>query len=241
MRLDSFERIFVALDTPDLEVAEHLVELLNGCVGGVKVGKEFFTSQGPRGVQSIVGKGLPVFLDLKFHDIPNTIVGAVKAAVDLGPKILNVHASGGKMMMQKALEASSERSQLLGVERPLILGVTVLTSMTSEELGEIGVNATPGDQVRRLSNLCRESGLDGVVCSPAEIKAVRETCGEDFIILTPGIRPQWSVPDDQKRILSPLEAITNGADYLVIGRPITSSTNPVAAVKRILSELDNDC
>ena len=231
------ERIFVGIDTAEIEKAQRLAKLLTGTVGGVKIGKEFFTAQGPDGVRLAVG-GAPLFLDLKFHDIPNTVAGAVRAAVRLRPKILNVHAAGGRAMMAAAVEAARETAEELNIERPKVIGVTVLTSLDSDDLEEIGQKGPPAAQAERLARLAQESGLDGVVCSPREIAGLRQACGADFLLVVPGIRPSWSAAGDQKRIMTPAEAVAAGADVLVIGRPITGADDPLAAARRIGAELD---
>jgi len=228
------DRIFVALDTTDVAAAKALAGQLKGLVGGVKLGKEFFTANGPQGVAAVGAVGMPVFLDLKFHDIPNTVAGAIRAANPLSPKFVNVHAGGGAKMMAKAAEAAAEK----GVGRSLVLGVTVLTSMGEEDLHGVGVQGPVLDQVVRLAKLAKESGLDGVVCSAKEIAAIREACGPDFILMVPGIRPAWAATDDQKRIMTPKDAVAAGADCLVIGRPITKADNPVEAVQKIAEELE---
>lgn len=231
------ERIYVALDTPDIDKAVAWAGDLKGLVGGMKVGKEFFTAQGPAGVRRIAEVGMPVFLDLKFHDIPNTVAGAVRAAIPLELKILNVHASGGRTMMETAMNTATDEAAKLGVARPLVLAVTVLTSMDQSDLAEIGIDAAPIDQVKRLARLTQDSGLDGVVCSAAEIEALRAECGPDFKLLTPGIRPAWSVAGDQKRVVTPADAVKRGSDFLVIGRPITGADDPADAARRIADEL----
>lgn len=231
------DRIYVALDTPSIEKAETWAVALKGLVGGMKVGKEFFTAQGPAGVRRISELGMPVFLDLKFHDIPNTVAGAVRSAIPLGLKILNVHASGGRTMMETAINTAQEEAENQGIERPLLLAVTVLTSMDRSDLAGIGVDAEPIDQVKRLARLTQDSGLDGVVCSAAEIEVLRAECGPDFKLLTPGIRPAWSVAGDQKRVVTPADAVKRGSDFLVIGRPITGADDPADAAKRIADEL----
>ncbi len=231
------DRIFVALDTPDIEKAETWAGVLKGLVGGMKVGKEFFTAQGPAGVRRISELGMPVFLDLKFHDIPNTVAGAMRSAIPLGLKILNVHASGGKTMMETAINTAKEEAANQGVDRPLVFAVTVLTSMDRSDLAGIGVDAEPIDQVKRLARLTQDSGLDGVVCSAAEIEALRAESGPDFKLLTPGIRPAWSVAGDQKRVVTPADAVKRGSDFMVIGRPITGADDPAEAAKRITDEL----
>ena len=227
------ERTFVALDTTDLEAAVDLAGRLQGHVGGIKLGKEFFTALGPEGVRRITELGMPVFLDLKFHDIPNTVAGAVRAALGLTPAIVNVHASGGAEMMQAAAAAAAEA----GDSRPMLLGVTVLTSMHKADMHAIGVTGEVLDQVLRLAMLAQDSGLDGVVCSALEVEDIREHLGNDFKLVVPGIRPDWASKDDQKRIVTPSDAIKIGADYLVIGRPITGADDPVAAADRIADEI----
>lgn len=235
--LKPHERIFVGLDTPDIDKAARLAKALIGAVGGVKIGKELFTAQGPDGVRMAAG-GAPLFLDLKFHDIPNTVAGAVRAAVHLRPKILNVHASGGRAMMTAAAEAAREASEDLGVERPKVIGVTVLTSLDARDLEEVGQMGPPKAQVKRLALLAQDSGLDGVVCSAKEIEMLRKACGPDFLLVVPGIRPSWSAAGDQKRIMTPEDAIAAGADHIVIGRPITAADDPLAAARRIAADLD---
>ena len=191
MSLAPSHRIFLPLDTPDLDRALNLARDLKGLVGGVKIGKEFFTALGPQGVERITAEGMPLFLDLKFHDIPNTVAGAVRAAIRLKPVIMNVHAGGGQAMMRAAAEAAAESAAELGCARPLVLGVTVLTSLDQADLTATGITAGTLDQVRRLAALTQASGLDGVVCSGAEIAALRADCGADFKLLVPGIRPDW--------------------------------------------------
>jgi orotidine-5'-phosphate decarboxylase len=226
-------KVFVALDTTDLERAVSLASDLVGLVGGVKLGKEFFTANGPAGVRRVAAGGMPVFLDLKFHDIPNTVAGAVRAALPLKPFMLNVHASGGPAMMRAAVEAAAEA----GPERPLVIAVTVLTSLGDEDLAAMGLSVTAGDQVVRLARLAQDSGIDGVVCSAREAEALRQACGPDFRLVIPGIRPAWSAADDQKRIVTPARAVAMGADDLVIGRPITGADDPAEAARRIAAEL----
>ena len=231
------DRIFVPLDTPDLDKALTLARALVGLVGGVKIGKEFFTALGPAGVDRVTALGMPLFLDLKFHDIPNTVAGAVRSAVRLGPAILNVHAAGGRAMMAAAAKAAHDEAAALGAPRPLVLGVTVLTSLDEHDLTDIGVSGGTEAQVVRLATLARDSGLDGVVCSGEEIAPLRQALGPDVKLLVPGIRPSWAAAGDQKRILTPAEAVSRGADYLVIGRAITDAADPVAAARRIADEL----
>jgi len=231
--LHPHERTFVALDTTDLAHALELANALSGHVGGMKVGKEFFTACGPDGVRAVTDCGMPVFLDLKFHDIPNTVAGAIKASLALSPFMVNVHASGGETMMRAAAGSAEEA----GEDRPLVLGVTVLTSMDESDLLGIGVESSVPDQVMRLASLAQFSGLDGVVCSAREVEDLRENLGKDFKLVVPGIRPQWASSDDQKRIVTPAAAIAIGADYLVIGRPITGASDPVEAADKIAAEI----
>ena len=230
-------RIFCALDTKDEIRALDLARQLSGVVGGMKLGLEFFNAQGPAGVRPVVEGGTPVFLDLKFHDIPNTVAGAVEAVTPLAPTFINVHATGGKAMMRAAAEAATRTAEKAGVVRPQVLGVTVLTSLDQSDMSDIGVGRDVAGQVVGLARLAQESGLDGVVCSPFEISAVRAACGPDFTLMVPGIRPAGSAKGDQKRVMSPAEALAQGADYLVIGRAITGADDPAAAAKAIAASL----
>ncbi len=230
------DRVLVALDTPDLARAKSLATALSGLVGGLKIGKEFFTAHGPQGVREVAGD-LPLFLDLKFHDIPNTVASALRAAVDLKPLIVNVHASGGEAMMAAAADAVDEAAAGRGVPRPQLIGVTVLTSLDDADLEAVGQRGPASEQVLRLARLARASGLDGVVCSPREIAMLREALGPDFLLVVPGIRPDWAAKGDQKRVTTPAEALAAGADYLVIGRPITGADDPAAAARRIAEEM----
>ena len=232
--------VFVALDTPDVERARALAEQVGGAVGGVKLGLEFFNANGPDGVRRVTdGLDLPLFLDLKFHDIPNTVAGAVRSVMPLAPAILNIHASGGREMMRRAAEACAETADHLGLSgRPALIGVTVLTSLADDDLKDIGVGGSTDDQVVRLALLAKQSGLDGVVCSARETERLRAECGEDFLLVVPGIRPAWSAADDQKRIVTPAEGKAMGADVLVIGRPITAAASPAEAARRVAEEID---
>ncbi len=230
------DRVLVALDTPDLARAKALAAALAGLVGGLKIGKEFFTAHGPQGVRALAG-GQPLFLDFKFHDIPNTVASALHAAVALEPLIVNVHASGGRAMMTAAAEAVRDAAAARGVARPRLIGVTVLTSLDDADLEAVGQRGPASEQVLRLARLARDSGLDGVVCSPREIARLRDALGPDFLLVVPGIRPDWAAKGDQKRVTSPAEALAAGADYLVIGRPITGAEDPSAAARRIGEEL----
>jgi len=230
--------ILVALDVESAAKAVELANQLRGSVGGYKIGKQLFTAAGPAMVRELTSRGDRVFLDLKFHDIPNTVAGAVQSAVATGAWMVNVHASGGSAMMKAAADAAAKSAGALGRPRPLIIGVTVLTSMTDAALREIGVQRSMIDQVVHLARLAQSSGLDGVVASPQETRAIREACGNDFQIVTPGIRPaDQQGKDDQARTLTPAEAMAAGATYLVIGRPITSAPNPRDAAERIAATL----
>lgn len=226
--------VFCAIDRPDLDGALQLASALEGTVGGLKVGLEFITANGPSGVGQIVALGLPVFLDVKFHDIPHTVAGAVRAAGDLGVAMLTLHLAGGPAMLEAAVEAAD------GIKgrRPWLLGVSVLTSMDDDDLKAIGVASPAGDQVLRLAGLADRTGLDGIICSPHEIRPLRETFGDGLKLVVPGIRPAGSATGDQKRTLTPAEAIAAGADHLVIGRPITAAPDPRAAALAIHAEID---
>jgi len=224
------DRLIVALDVDSKERAERLVAELGPHVGMFKVGKELFTSEGPEVVRSIVAGGGRVFLDLKFHDIPNTVAKAVGTAAQLGAFFVTVHISGGRAMLEAAASA-------LPAEGTQLLGVTVLTSHTDESLQETGALGTVAETVGRLARLAWESGIDGVVCSPHEIVMIREVAGDDLLIVTPGIRPKGSARSDQARVMTPLEARKLGCDYIVVGRPIIEAASPADAAKAIVNEL----
>lgn len=225
-------RVIVALDFPAAGPALALAACLDPAQCRVKVGFELFTSAGPAAVEALVARGFDVFLDLKFHDIPNTAAAACAAAARLGVWMLNVHALGGTGMMRAAREAVDQ-----GPRRPLLIAVTVLTSHSAAELGEIGLEADPGGEVLRLARLAQDAGLDGVVCSAREAGALRQTCGPQFCLVTPGIRPAGSAAGDQQRILTPRAALEQGSHYLVIGRPITQAADPLAALAAINAEI----
>lgn len=231
------KRILCALDTPDLETAMALADGLKEEVAGLKLGLEFFARLGPVGYEAVAACGAPIFLDLKLHDIPNTVAGAVRSLAPLGAFMMTVHAQGGLAMMQAAKEAAVEAAGAAEKKAPLLIGVTVMTSLDSVDLEAIGVSANPQEQVLRLAGLAQAAGLDGVVCSPIEITALRKACGNDFVLVVPGIRPAGSDPGDQKRVLSPRRAVSAGADYLVIGRPITRALNPLQAIREINDSL----
>lgn len=230
--------LIIALDVGSAAEAVALTNTLRGAVGGFKIGKQLFTAEGPAIVRQLASEGDRVFLDLKFHDIPNTVAGAIASAVQTGAWMVNVHASGGRAMMTAAAEAAISSAERFARERPLVLGVTVLTSLDDKAITEVGISGSARDQVVRLARLAKDCGLDGVVASPREIQDIRAACGEDFIIVTPGIRPASRRPnDDQVRTMEPSEALAAGAHYLVIGRPITGAPDPRAAAEAIAGEL----
>jgi orotidine-5'-phosphate decarboxylase len=231
--------VFCAIDTSDVGSATAMAAKIADCVGGLKLGLEFYSANGPKGVQQVQkASELPLFLDLKFHDIPNTVAGAVRsAAAQVKPFMMTLMAAGGKAMMQAACKAATDVAHELIVPRPLLLAVTVLTSFDESDLLETGVSGTVNDHVRRLAELAKLSGLDGVVCSPLEAEQLRRDLGPGFKLVTPGVRPSWSDANDQKRVMTPVDAVTAGADYLVIGRPISGAQDPAAAAQRIALEL----
>ncbi len=228
-------RLLCALDTMERGVALGLADKLKGEVGGIKLGLEFVTAHGPDGVAALAESGLPIFLDLKFNDIPNTVAGAVRAAGRMKPFMLSVHALGGPAMLRAAM-AAAQRLSNEGVKRPKVVAVTVLTSMDEEDLVALGMGGGVAEQALRLAALAQECGVDGVVCSAREIERLRRECGHDFLLVVPGIRPAWSSADDQKRIVTPAEAVALGADHIVVGRPITRADDPAEAARRILRE-----
>jgi orotidine-5'-phosphate decarboxylase len=223
--------IFCAIDRPDLDGALELCRSLKDVVGGLKVGLEFVTATGPRGVRKVVALGRPVFLDVKFHDIPNTVAGAVRAAGALGVAMITLHVAGGPAMLRAAIAAAGDCAP-----RPELLGVTVLTSFDDADLATTGVPHRASDQVLRLAELAHASGLDGVICSPLEIAALRKQCGPDFVLMVPGIRPVGSAVNDQKRAMTPRQAVDLGATNLVVGRPIYQAADPRAAAEAIARE-----
>lgn len=226
-------RAIVALDFPDPALAVAFVDRLQPGACRLKVGKELFTRGGPAMVERFVAGGHDVFLDLKFHDIPNTVARACVAAAELGVWMVNVHALGGRKMMEAAREALEALPR-----RPLLIAVTVLTSLGDEDIQEVGMSGTAADNVLRLARVARRAGADGVVCSPREVKALRQTQGRDFCLVTPGIRPSGAASGDQRRVMTPGEAIAAGADYLVVGRPVTEAPDPVAALRAVQAEID---
>ncbi len=231
--------VFCALDTPDVSRAVDLAGRLRGHIGGLKVGLEFFMAHGAEGYRRIAELGMPMFLDVKLHDIPNTVKGAILSLSPLRPKYITIHTGGGAAMMAAAADAAAKGGN--GDNRPRILGVTILTSLDSGDLAAVGQSTNVSEQVLRLAKLAKASGLDGVVCSPAEVAMLREACGKDFVLMVPGIRPEWAASNDQKRIMTPQEAMQAGASHLVVGRPITGADDPIAAAKRLSDELGCAC
>jgi len=228
-------KIIFALDVDNINDIYRWAEILTNKVGMFKVGKELFTSVGPAAVRAVKQHGGEVFLDLKYHDIPNTVAQAMLAAGRLGVRLVNLHALGGPEMMEKACKAV--RTEFGDTERPRLLAVTILTSSTGETLKAVGIDYPVEQMVVRLAKLAKESGMDGVVASPLEIQAIRAACGSDFLIVTPGVRPSFAATDDQKRIMTPSEAVKAGVDYLVIGRPIAKASDPRQAAEMIVDEI----
>jgi orotidine-5'-phosphate decarboxylase len=231
------DKIIFALDVEHFQEAQKWVSLLKDRVGIFKVGKQLFTHAGPKVIDMIRQKGQNVFLDLKYHDIPNTVAKAGEEATKLNVTMFNLHALGGGEMMKKTVEASRAAAKKLGIPKPIILAVTILTSMDEEALKEVGVQVPILDEVGRLALLSMKAGIDGVVASPQEISVIRQRCGEKFIIVTPGIRSPTDKKDDQKRTMSPKEAVAAGANYLVIGRPIKEAKDPLEAVQKIIEDI----
>lgn len=229
------KKIIFALDVHGLDDIDRWAEALAGKVGMFKVGKELFTSRGPAAVKAVQRHGGQVFLDLKYHDIPNTVASAMLEAARLGVQLANLHALGGAEMMETAVAAVQK--EFNAAERPRLLAVTILTSSTALTLQQVGIEHSVQDMVVRLARLAKASGMDGVVASPLEIGLIREACGPDFLIVTPGVRPTFAAADDQKRIMTPAEAVSSGADYLVIGRPIAKAADPVQAAECIAAEI----
>ncbi len=231
-----YNPVICAVDTTDIGHARALCRALDGHVGALKLGLEFFTAHGAAGVQQVMAENpLPLFLDLKFHDIPHTVARAIRAAAPLAPALLTIHTLGGKDMLRAAVEAA--RDSALPEKKTNVLGVTVLTSLDENDLPPIGIGHKMDDQVCRLARLAQEAGLDGVICSPHEIEVLRRECGKDFLLVVPGIRPDGAQAGDQKRVLTPKEALLRGADYLVIGRPITAAANPADAARTIAESI----
>lgn len=237
--MDRFKNpLIIALDFDTLDKAAAIAEKLCSFAGAFKVGMQLYYSVGPDCVHTLKKAGAPLFVDLKLHDIPNTVAGAARALTRLGASIINVHAAGGQAMMRAAVEAAGEEAAKLGQPRPLVTAVTVLTSIDQDTFSrEVGLPGAIRERVAAWSALAKKAGLDGVVASPWEIEAVREACGPDFTIITPGVRPLGAAAGDQKRVMAPGEAVRLGADYLVVGRPVTAAPDPVRATLAILEEI----
>ena len=233
--MDNKAPIFVSLDTTSIKKALSIISALRNLVAGVKIGKEFFTKNGPQGVHTLTESGIPFFLDLKFHDIPNTVARAIEAASSMQPAMINVHTSGGSDMMKAAAKAVNNLDSI--TKKPILLGVTILTSLSQEDIKNIGFYNDISQNVLKLANLAQECGLDGVVCSPKELTILRKECGPNFKLVTPGIRLESNKGDDQKRFTTPSEALDKGADIIIIGRPITSAPDPVKATIEIINSL----
>ncbi|MBU1863014.1 MAG: orotidine-5'-phosphate decarboxylase [Candidatus Omnitrophica bacterium] len=233
------DRIIVALDMNDIVICRRLIDALKDTIKIFKVGSELFTACGQEAITIIHERGLQCFLDLKFHDIPNTVANASQIVCHRGVFMFNVHASGGVLMMKAARDAVWGEAEKRGLEKPIILAVTVLTSLSADELQQqLGVSRTLADHVVHLAQMAKEAGLDGVVASAKEIKLIKEKLGDDFKVVTPGIRPHWYSHQDQTRVVEPREAFELGADYIVIGRPITASANPLESAEKIIKELE---
>lgn len=227
------ERLIVALDTPEAATALRWADALQGEAGLFKVGLELFVAEGPAVVRRLHEQGHGLFLDLKFHDIPNTCAGAIRSAAQLGVRMMNVHASGGPAMLRAAAEAA----RAFGAQKPILLGVTVLTSLDAAALAHVGITGTPAERVQAWARMCQDEGLDGVVASAQEAALIRAACGPEFVIVTPGIRPAGSAVGDQKRVATPASAIADGAHYLVVGRAITAAAEPAAAARAVVAEM----
>lgn len=242
------ERIFVAIDTDDITHAKELITRLSDAsnrhatplLGGIKIGLEFFCAHGPAGIMALGDHDLPVFLDLKLHDIPNTVAGALRSALRINPAFITIHSAGGPSMIAAAVAAAHEEAEQSSRPPPKILAVTVLTSLDQTDLAMVGQDDDVARQVLRLAKMATTAGAHGIVCAPYEVGFIREQIGHDLITMVPGVRPDWSAKGDQKRVMTPAEAIRHGADYLVIGRPVTQASNPIDALKRIADDLDRD-
>ena len=239
MKDNTLEKIIVALDVSSKKEALSLVRQLKD-THIFKVGLQLFTVEGPSLVKALQDLGKKVFLDLKFHDIPNTVAGAVRMGIRMGVHMMTLHASGGKEMMESAARAAKEEAESMGISPPKLLAVTILTSLKDEQLKDIGIGTNLQSQVLNLAGLAHQSGIGGIVCSPKEIETIKKKFHKNLDVVAPGIRPKWAAAQDQKRILTPAQAIQKGADYLVIGRPITQAPSPHDALLRILDELEKD-
>ena len=234
--MNSKKKIIVAIDTIDTNEALKITKLIPD-VGAFKLGLEYFCANGPKGISKISETGVKIFLDLKFHDIPNTVAGAIRASLNLEPYMMTVHLSGGYNMLHRTMEEVKEYCVKNSLKIPLILGVSVLTSIDDNDFTSLGLIGKVEDQVIRLAKLAKDAGLDGMVCSAKELKIVKKKMGQNLILVTPGIRPAGGIMNDQKRITTPSQAISDGADFLVIGRPITEAIDPVQALNNISSEI----
>jgi len=233
------DRLIVALDVSTMDAMKSIVSSLGDSVSFYKVGMELFYAEGDQTVRYLQDQGKHVFLDLKLHDIPNTVAHGVSSLTRLGANLITIHGQGGPIMMKAAAQAARESAEQLGIERPKLLAITVLTSFDDEAWTSIGGQLPISNQVIRLAKLAKESGMDGVVCSALEAKMIREACGPNFLIVTPGIRPSFAATNDQKRIATPASALADGASRLVIGRPITQAANPQEAVRLIIEEMES--
>ncbi|MDY5787221.1 orotidine-5'-phosphate decarboxylase [Veillonella caviae] len=233
------DRLIVALDVSTMDAMKSIVSSLGDSVSFYKVGMELFYAEGDQTVRYLQDQGKHVFLDLKLHDIPNTVAHGVSSLTRLGANLITIHGQGGPIMMKAAAQAARESAEQLGIERPKLLAITVLTSFDDEAWTSIGGQLPISDQVIRLAKLAKESGMDGVVCSALEAKMIREACGPNFLIVTPGIRPSFAATNDQKRIATPASALADGASRLVIGRPITQAANPQEAARLIIEEMES--
>ncbi len=232
------DRLILALDLPSLEATEGMLKRLQGKIHLFKVGLELFTAEGPRVITRIHDRGGKVFLDLKLHDIPQTVAAAVAKAVQWGVFMLDVHVAGGEEMMRAAAHAAADRAEAIGIERPRLLGVTVLTSLVQADLQILGIGQALEEQVLSLARLAKEAGLDGVVASPREAEAIRRRLGPDLLLVTPGIRSRVGETDDQRRVATARDALKAGADYIVVGRPILKAADPVEAVEKLVAEME---
>ena len=238
--MQNHKRILVAFDAPNITKARYLLEMAGDYIGGIKLGLEFFNHNGISGVNKVMERNeTGLFLDLKFHDISNTVAGAVRGVMACEPNIINVHTAGGLKMMQKAKEQAVLCAKDLGIKVPLVIGVTILTALDDDDLKSVGYAHNALEQVVKMACLAKEAGLDGVVCSAHEIKSIKEACGNDFITVVPGIRPAGTSKGDQKRTMTPAEAINEGADYIVIGRPITEAEDMLQTVKDIAQSINS--
>lgn len=230
--------IFCALDSSNIEEVLNIAQSIYAEVDGLKLGLEFFLAQGPEGIKRVAELNLPIFLDLKLHDIPNTVAGAIRSLAQLAPYYITVHSSGGEAMLSLARTTAIEEAKRLALPTPKLLAVTVLTSLDESDLKKQNIHSQTSEHVLRMAQLAKSAGIDGVICSPHEITAIRKSCGENFHIVVPGIRPDGEAKGDQKRVMSPSQAVDAGATALVIGRPIIAANNPVMAAKNIRAAVD---